>query len=345
MKEQGMGGFFIHSRDGLETVYMGQEWMNLVRSTVETAEQLGMQTWLYDEDRWPSGFAGGLVQERGGDAFRAKGLTLEVLHPSRSNDVSDAKGIQDAVALFKAVVAERELIQCERLDAFAAGVTWKDGEVLLVFRVEVSESSAWFNYEAPPDHLNPDTVQAFIDITYEAYKREVGQHFGKTIRGVFTDEPSIHDRHCKFTEGRGWIPWSWSFPAYFQERRGYDLLDIVPYMFFNGELSSAARHDYWRTVTERFSESYSKQIGEWCGNNSLAFTGHYLWENNLGTATRVCGAVMPNYRYQHVPGIDMLNEQTNEYITVKQCTSVAESIRQKVRPHRNLRLHGLGLHV
>ncbi|MDD9269169.1 glycosyl hydrolase [Paenibacillus sp. GCM10023248] len=325
MKDQGMGGFFIHSRDGLETVYMSEQWMELVRETVETAEALGMQAWLYDEDRWPSGFAGGLVQARGGDAFRAKGLTMEVLRGTAASEVAadGAASLNDAVALFRAVIRDRELLHCERLQPGAAAADGDADAALLVFRVEVSERSAWFNDEAPPDQLNPDSVQAFIDITYEAYKREVGGHFGKTVRGVFTDEPSIHDRHCKFTEGRGWMPWSWSLPDYFQEKRGYDLLDLVPYLYFNGERSAEVRHDYWRTITERFSESYSKQIGEWCGNHNLSFTGHYLWENNLGTATRVCGAVMPNYRYQHVPGIDMLNEQTNEYITVKQCTSVA----------------------
>ncbi|NOU96828.1 hypothetical protein GC093_26930 [Paenibacillus sp. LMG 31456] len=322
MKDQGMGGFFIHSRDGLETDYMGREWMDYVRTAVQTAEQLGMQVWLYDEDRWPSGFAGGLVQARGGDAYRAKGLTMEVCQQGNSWDLADA------AALFKAVIEERSLIRCERLPINEKPTLDKD-EVLLVFRVEVSVYSEWFNNEAPPDNLNPDAVRAFIETTYEAYKQEVGEQFGTTIRGVFTDEPSIHDRHCRFTEGRGWIPWTWSFPSFFQERRGYDLLDIVPFMYFNGEYSSQARHDYWRTVTERFSEAYSKQLGDWCGDNGIAFTGHYLWENNMGTATRVCGAVMPNYRFQQVPGIDMLNEQTNEYITVKQCTSVANQYGRK----------------
>ncbi|CAN7549640.1 glycosyl hydrolase [Paenibacillus sp. LjRoot56] len=322
MKEQGMGGFFIHSRDGLETVYMGREWMALARKTVETADDLGMQVWLYDEDRWPSGFAGGLVQGRGGDAFRAKGLTLEICMQIGPHDLTDS------LALFRAVIDERNLVHCKRLHDGEYIALNKD-EVLLVFRVEISERSAWFNNEAPPDNLNPETVQAFIDITYEAYKKEVGDHFGKTIRGVFTDEPSVHDSHCKFTPGRGWLPWSLTFPDFFRERRGYDLLDVIPYMYFNGEYSSQARHDYWWTLTERFSESYSKQLGEWCENNGIDFTGHFLWENNMGTATRVCGAIMPNYRYQHVPGIDMLNEQTNEYITVKQCTSVANQYGRK----------------
>ncbi|WP_235941472.1 glycosyl hydrolase [Paenibacillus puerhi] len=326
MNEQGMGGFFIHSRDGLETEYMGREWMDLVRSTVDAAEANGMQAWLYDEDRWPSGFAGGLVQARGGDAFRAKGLTMEVLGDASS--ISELAGDSQVVALFKAVIDDRRLV-CHKRLPLGVRCSIREGEAVLVFRVEISERSEWFNHEAPPDNLNPDTVGAFIDLTYEAYKREVGDRFGTTIRGVFTDEPSIHDRHCRFTPGRGWMPWSWSFPGFFKERRGYDLLDLAPYLFFDGELSSQARHDYWRTVTERFSEAYSKQIGQWCEDNGLAFTGHFLWENNMGTATRVCGAVMPNYRYQHVPGIDMLNEQTNEAITVKQCTSVANQYGRK----------------
>jgi hypothetical protein len=149
------------------------------------------------------------------------------------------------------------------------------------------------------------------------------------VRGIFTDEPSVHDRHCEFTPGRGWLPWSYTFPDFFRERRGYDIFDTVPYIYFNGEHSSAARHDYWRTVMERFSESFSKQLGEWCEENGIAFTGHYLWENNMGTSTRVGGAVMPHYRYQHVPGIDMLVEQTDETITCKQCTSVANQYGRK----------------
>ncbi|MHC4253266.1 MAG: hypothetical protein ACYS9X_29450, partial [Planctomycetota bacterium] len=32
MKEHGMGGFFMHSRVGLETPYLGPEWMEAVRA-------------------------------------------------------------------------------------------------------------------------------------------------------------------------------------------------------------------------------------------------------------------------------------------------------------------------
>lgn len=317
MKAQGMGGFFMHSREGLETEYLGKDWMHCINETVREAERLGMHAWLYDEDRWPSGFAGGLVQAKSGDEARAKGLTLELIEPGQPLPADIAS---QALALFKAEINDHDLLKCQRLHR-AQDVEAQ--EVLLVFRVEIAKRVDGFNNEAPPDNLNPASVRTFIDITYEAYKKEVGDYFGGTVRGIFTDEPSIHDRRCRFTEGRGWIPWTWALPAFFQRQRGYDLLDFLPFIYFNGEHSTAIRHDYWRTIAEMFSESYTKQLFDWCEQHGLAFTGHFLSEGNLGTGTRTCGAIMPNYRYQHVPGIDMLTERTTEVLTVKQCSSVA----------------------
>jgi len=65
--QQGIGGFFMHARIGLDTPYMSEEWMQAVAACVDEAKKLGMLAWLYDEDKWPSGFAGGIVSGRGGD--------------------------------------------------------------------------------------------------------------------------------------------------------------------------------------------------------------------------------------------------------------------------------------
>ena len=63
MKEMGFGGFHMHSRTGMEHEYMGEEFMQLVADCVDKAKQEGMLAWLYDEDRYPSGFAGGYVTQ------------------------------------------------------------------------------------------------------------------------------------------------------------------------------------------------------------------------------------------------------------------------------------------
>ncbi len=167
MQAHGMGGFFMHSREGLETPYMGEKWLECIRETVKTASETGMHAWLYDEDRWPSGFAGGLVPARGGDAFRAKALSM------RGQRRSLPRIGEHTLAVFAARVGRRRrsspCAACGPADAALA-----PGETCLVFRREVSAPSEWFNDDAYADNLNPDSVAAFIDITYEAYRRQVG---------------------------------------------------------------------------------------------------------------------------------------------------------------------------
>ena len=63
MKELGMGGFFMHARGGLETEYLSDDWFNCINVCIDEAKKLGMEAWSYDENGWPSGFAGGKLLE------------------------------------------------------------------------------------------------------------------------------------------------------------------------------------------------------------------------------------------------------------------------------------------
>ncbi|MBQ6788027.1 MAG: hypothetical protein IJO85_09925 [Lachnospiraceae bacterium] len=325
MKKAGNGGFFIHSRDGLETEYMGKEWMECVHEAIDTAKELGMYAWLYDEDRWPSGTAGGKVTALG-EEYSCKGLTMEVSKERSSEKMLAEKNL---VALYAARIDGQRIENFRRLSLEYTEEIAEEEEQLLIVRLEISAKSEWFNHQAPPDNLNPDTVSKFLKLTHEKYYEAVGEEFGKTIPGIFTDEPSLADRHAAFPANRGWIPWSYGMEAFFKERRGYDLLDMLPYHYFEGEHSRKIRHDYWYTITERYSEVYSGTLAKWCQKRGISYTGHFLQEDKLGTCTRVNGAVMPHYVYQDVPGIDILTEQTREYMTVKQCTSVAHQLGKK----------------
>ena len=63
MQNAGMGGFFMHARGGLETEYLSEEWFRAVEASVDEGKKRGMQAWYYDENGWPSGFAGGRLLE------------------------------------------------------------------------------------------------------------------------------------------------------------------------------------------------------------------------------------------------------------------------------------------
>lgn len=314
MKEHGMGGFFMHSREGLETPYLSEEWMNCIKRTVETAKEVGMNAWLYDEDRWPSGFAGGLVAKEIGDEGRAKILTLEI--------VNQELDPSESLVSFIAVLDKNSISKLKRV---REKISLENGEVGLVFKREICPKVDWFNGDTYSDNLNPKSVETFIKTTYERYFKEFGKEFGKTIPGIFTDEPNIF----AWRVAKRGLPWTDIFPEFFKSRRGYDILDELPYLFFDGEKSHKVRYDYWRTISELFLESYTKQLGKWCEEHNLLFTGHYLYENEFPRAIITSGSIMPHYVYQGIPGIDILTESIRETLTVKQCSSVANQFGKK----------------
>ncbi len=65
MHEAGEGGFFVHARGGLQTQFMSDEWFENVEACISETNRFGMDTWLYDENGWPSGFADGKVNGKG----------------------------------------------------------------------------------------------------------------------------------------------------------------------------------------------------------------------------------------------------------------------------------------
>lgn len=62
--EKGFGGVMCHARDGLRTAYLEREWEDALRVIVDECTKRGMHVWLYDENHYPSGIAGGKIPRR-----------------------------------------------------------------------------------------------------------------------------------------------------------------------------------------------------------------------------------------------------------------------------------------
>ncbi|HUU42769.1 MAG TPA: hypothetical protein VMX57_03265, partial [Planctomycetota bacterium] len=317
MKAHGMGGFFMHSRVGLETPYMSGEWMRAIRAAVEEAARVGMKAWLYDEDRWPSGAAGGLVPARG-EACRQKRLTMRI-HREKFTPAGDE------LRVF-AICTDRARLRAAR--RLRASDTTKRGETALTFGMETSEPGPWFNGWPYGDNLSAESVRALIETTYIPYGDALKKHIPRVVPGIFTDEPNVSQRSPHPDRARN-IPWTAAFVDEFKARRGYNLLDVLPSFFFDGPRSRKVRHDYWKTVCELFAQNFSKQLGTWCRRHKFALTGHYNAEGSLLSQMNSAGAVMPNYVWQDAPGIDILTEQRREFLTVKQTSSVASQFGRK----------------
>ena len=181
MIDKGWGSFFMHSRVGLVTGYLSEEWMDLTRICAEHAKEKGAFVWLYDEDKWPSGFAGGMVPEKD-KAYRGRALIL----------------------LSEDQITENDTVLKE-LDG-------ENGKVFICKRVSPLDD-VWFNGTSYVDLMNPETVREFLSCTHEAYKEKCGEGFGKEIKGVFTDEPCYNmESHY---DNKPVIPWSDCLPEFF----------------------------------------------------------------------------------------------------------------------------------
>ena len=288
MKDNGMGGFFMHARGGLKTPYLSEEWMECVDACVDEAEKLGMDAWVYDENGWPSGFAGGalLEQEENRDCY----LTHTV-------------GELDADAYVSYRMEGDNLIRTQEAVAGA--------EYLNVY-LHVSVSTV--------DILNPKVVRQFLDKTHEQYRIRYGEDFSKKIKGFFTDEPQYY---------RGNTSYSKMLVEYFREHYNEDVRDGLGLLFCEKEGYRAFRYKYWYAMNQLMVKNFGKQIYDWCEENGVQLTGHYVEENSLAGHMTCCAGIMPFYKYMHIPGIDWLGRGHQNRLAMLQLNSVAQQYGKK----------------
>jgi len=310
MMQAGMGGFFMHSRTGLLTEYMSEEWMQHIRTCVNAARERGMLAWLYDEDRWPSGFAGGDVPAMH-PSFRAKHITWQ-----RGETADPAEG--GVLAVYSCV---EENGQRRSFRLLRAGEEVPPGQTVVRFVWRYDPPSPWYNGGSYLDTLNPDAVAAFLRHTYDAYAREVGEQFGKVVPGIFTDEP----HYGKFFQPDK-LPFTERLPEEFQNTYGYPLAEALPALFFDTPDATAHRYRFHRLLTQMFVQSFGKQLYDWCEQHGTHLTGHYLLEDTFPEQIAAIGAAMPLYEYMQSPGIDHLGRRLPDALLARQVSSVARQM-------------------
>lgn len=315
MSEKGFGGYFMHSRIGLITSYLSREWMDRIRTCVQEGRKADMESWLYDEDKWPSGFAGGYVPAQS-EQFRAKGIEAKEI---RHEDINDLKKNGNLVAIFSLHVSDQVILSVRQIHP--KGEEPIDGGRLFAFVQAISPTSNWYNGESYVDLLDPKVTEAFLATTYDAYASDFKEDFGEFMPGIFTDEPNY--------AGAGQIPWTTDFEDYFLKKNGYRISENLPLVYFKGASQNKIRHDFWKTITTKFLECFTIPVSKRCDELGLKLTGHYLSEDSLHAQIRVIGAAMPHYQYMHIPGIDHLGRNIRDPLTLKQVSSVAHQFNRK----------------
>ncbi|MEC0229910.1 glycosyl hydrolase [Paenibacillus alba] len=321
MDAKGVGGFFICPRQGLQIPYLSETWFEKVRFAIEAAKKRGMHVWLYDEYPYPSGIAGGEVTLLHPDAKHQTLVTTEIRVSGGSKvrqeypwakviyakavpvtedgvrkweqmvDLKDAIGNLQADPVFqktglttynqKRFFTYRTIFQLD-WEAPASAYEWD----ILVYQEKEIEDFKYYGTFVDPCHK--EAMQTFINLTHERYARHIGSEFGDTVKGMFTDEIGL----------LGSMPWTPRLEAYFQERNGYSIEEHIAALSYSDYKDAARiRYDYFQALHELLTQSYHKQVYDWCDQHGL----QYLAE--------VPSIRMTTQRFSHIPGGDSAHEK------------------------------------
>lgn len=299
-KDAGCGGVFIHPRPGMITEYLSDEWFSLYKHAVDVGKKLGLDIWIYDENSYPSGFAGGHVPvEMPASYNQGQGLAL-----TKTDRLPE-----DAASYFLCLKKEGE----KWTDITGSINAYKGIKAdYYLYKKTYMEKSDWYGGHSYVDLLVPGVTEKFLDLTMKGYEKTLKDSFGSSIKGIFSDEPNI--------SSPGGLRWTPDLFRAFREKWGYDLKPLLPLLQEETGDWKRVRHNYMETLLQLFIDRWSKPFHAYCERNDLKWTGHY-WEHGWPQMNEGPDN-MAMYAWHQVPAIDMLFNQFNEESPVAQFGNV-----------------------
>lgn len=270
MKEGACRGVVLHSRHGNKIPYLSGRWFELVAHACETAERLGLKIWLYDEDGYPSGNAGGQVQRLRPD-LRQKHLVFEYAGTDPEAPAFAAYDVPAYGLLDEAAVAK--------------------GTPALRFKLEYVDRHV--------DAFSREAGELFVSLTHTQYAQHLSRYFGGVVEAVYTD-----DECFQIYSGFG-VPWSEVLDAEYTREHGEPLAAVLPLLVEDLPGADAARNRFYRCARRVFLENFIGPQIEWCHRHGLAYLGHLCGdEGPTRNAVKNFGSVMPFMLAEDVPSID-----------------------------------------
>ncbi|MBQ2714204.1 MAG: hypothetical protein IJF76_01045, partial [Clostridia bacterium] len=126
-----------------------------------------------------------------------------------------------------------------------------------------------------PAFENPKSSELFIELVYERYLKEVGEYFGNTIVGFFSDAdnrrvlPEVLFK--KDSTRLNYFPWAVNFEERFEAKYGYDITPFMKDVIARRDIPQA--EDYWEFAGLLY-QSWFKNNYAWHRAHGLMYTGH-----------------------------------------------------------------------
>ena len=322
------------------------EAFRLFFASAEYAKELGLGVWIYDEQYYPSGGAGGLTLV-GHPEFEAVCLAcvskdVKVDSTVGAVRVPSPLGYSELKYAFAAPIRNGEVQNGERIVILDK----KDLAGGLCFDAPTGEWRVWCFFARPLYELtkfckgtrasrryisifNKKAVEHFYKVTFEdGYKSYTDSPLSAVADAVFTDEPyspfyknyvrsadakrtampscSVYDEPQDGILIYPYIPWEMSLPDRYFERYGKRIEDTLPDIFEDTPLTKEARVDFYSLLSDISKEAFAEQMSEKLGKEGVRLSGHYYGEEGFDFQPIFHGDIIDHLGVMAIPGCDCL---------------------------------------
>jgi len=278
--------------------YMSEEYFEKYRCALEAAREFGLSIIIWDENGFPSGFAGGEI-EQDYPQYTAKQLDMTELAAKGGQTVTAeaGEGFEGAVAM--------NTLTYERMDisGFAASgiLKWTapagEWRVMLFNCVTAGQAQVAFRKAKIVDYLDREAVGKLIELTHQRYYDRFSEFFGEVIKYAFYDEPAF----WHVDGGRIWTP---KFKAKFAEKHGFSPVSLYPALWYNiGDDTAWARNLLFGFRAGLYASEYIGSLANWCHEHGILLTGH-LDQEEIVNPVSISGDVIKVLGQADYPGVD-----------------------------------------
>lgn len=332
VKDFGFGGV-VTNPDRKKGTITDEQSIEELSEVIKELEERGLQFWLYDEQGYPSGAAGGRVLKDHSE-LEAKGFYMRrrIVYPPygpkhctfRIDEESDkivwaAKYPVNTERMNDSFVEYEKMEPIPFTDEFCECYL-EENQAMFVFcsKPAYEGSHCTHNVSSFLRYINvmdPKAVRRFIDIAYEPIYERIPDAYKKAV-AVFTDEPSLQVTYARPYEiwAYALAPWVDGLFEAFEKEYGYSMLPYLPMLFEGDERAYSFRIQFYNLVGKLIARAYSGQLAAWCREKGGVFSGHYIGEEYIYQHVEFYGNYLEVMKAAGYPGIDVLHCYPEIYI-------------------------------
>lgn len=329
IQASGCGALCVEARPHPD--FAGEGWWKDLKLIVSECKSRGMDVWILDDSHFPTGFANGKIKEEHPE-LQKRFLKMHVL--DFIGPVKDAEAMiryaammpgDEIVSVILAKKLDWEKIDpativdlTDRVDAKRKTVSfdlpegqWSVITMVSTFHGGETQTEGYLN---PIDSAATDIL---LQEVYEKHFEVLGEEFGKTIKGFFSDEPrfgNVHGPDHILGKKEMVIPWRSGLEEELAIRLGKDCGEVrrnLSLLMADGGVSSHEyRYAYMDLVSDLYGENFSRRIGDWCKAHGVEYIGHTIEDNNAHARLGYgAGHFFRAMRGQDMAGIDVVLHQ------------------------------------